>query len=634
MSTFKNIPTPGSEAWKDNVATTADLPLTNNVIGDKRQVLDTKTIYSWNGGGWTAIASPAAAIAITGLLGDVTATGPGAVNATLKTVNLTPGSFGTASSVPTIDINGKGLVTTSTNTPIQITQSQVDNLITDLAGKFDNPTGTIAQYIRGDGSLATFPSYIDTAGSLVTTIWNDTGAPLTAGTVIYISGEHGNLPTVTKAQANNDANSARTYGIVSATINHEASGTVVRSGRLANLDTLAYAPGTVLYLSPTVAGTYTSTKPAAPDHMVYVATVVRQHQTQGSIEVQIQNGYELNELHDVSIPTTPSDGDILTYELATSLWKNKPNNATNKLSKGTKTIFCIDNGDYATGQAAVDAAPMGATIVFGHKAGGWGNLVIPKDKTLSLAGISSPRYPGATATPSLNSVQIGSITFQPNTPLTYTVNQNELHISNLWIYPTAGNSAITFGGNATARLRVDGCYIYGNTATSIVLNNTSATLSSAVFQDCEIQSSSATNTHISSAMRLVTFNRCNFNNGNKVADVTAGIFELSLSRLEVDNAGPILTLSSGALAPTYATMGSCLVYNTTANSSGVSLSKGAQALTFVNISNIFNIPSGTGYCVSGTGTHGYAYPAFAGTNVKFQNTLTNVPITTTPTISA
>jgi len=146
MSTFKNIPTPGSEAWKDNVATTADLPLTNNTTGDKRQVLDTKTIYSWNGSGWTAIASPAAAIAITGLLGDVTATGPGAVNATLKTVNLVPGSFGTASSVPTIAVNGKGLVTSSSDTPIQIAQSQVDNLITDLAGKFD--------------SLATFPSFI------------------------------------------------------------------------------------------------------------------------------------------------------------------------------------------------------------------------------------------------------------------------------------------------------------------------------------------------------------------------------------------------------------------------------------------------------------------------------------------
>ena len=623
MSSFKNIPTPGSEAWKDNVATTADLPLTNNTTGDKRQVLDTKTIYSWNGGGWTAIASPAAAIAITGLLGDVTATGPGAVSATLKTVNLTPGSFGTASSVPSIAVNGKGLVTSSSNTPIQIAQSQVDNLITDLAGKFDDPTGTTAQYIRGDGSLATFPSYIDTAGSLVTTIWNDTGAPLTAGTVIYISGEHGNLPTVTKAQANNDANSARTYGIVSATINHQASGTVIRSGRLAGLNTLAYLPGTTLYLSPTIAGEYTSTKPAAPDHLVYVATVVRQHITQGSIEVQIQNGYELNELHDVSIPSTPADGDILTYELATSLWKNKPNNAVNKLTKGSKTIFCIDNGDFATGQAAIDAAAAGDTILFGVKQGGWGNLVIPAGKTLSLVGLNNPRYPGTT-------IQIGSVTFSPTTGA--NPNLNELHLANLYILSPAGTSPITFGGTAPARLRVTGCYIYSNTVTGIVINNTDATFTSARFEDCEIQSSTATNTHISATSRYVTFNRCAFGNGNKVIDVVAGVVELSLCRLEVNSASAIVTASS-TVAPTFLSIGSCLIANSTANGSGVALSKGVPALNFVNLSNVFSVPAGTGYCVSGTGTNAYSYTTFTSTNTKFQNTLTNVPLTTTPTIS-
>jgi pantoate kinase len=79
-------------------------------------------------------------------------------------------------------------------------------------------------------------------------------------------------------------------------------------------------------------------------------------------------------------------------------------------------------------------------------------------------------------------------------------------------------------------------------------------------------------------------------------------------------------------------MGSCLVYNTTANSSGVALTKGAQSLTFVNISNVFNIPAGTGYCVSGTGTHAYAYGTFLA-NTKYQNTLINAPLTVTPTLS-
>jgi hypothetical protein len=492
---------------------------------------------------------------------------------------------------------------------------------TALAGKFNNPTGTAADYVAGDGSIITFPS-VAAADRLVTTGYNATGAPIPKMSVVYLDGPQGNLPKMILAQANNEANSALTYGITQSAIGNMNSGIIVEAGRLENLDTniAGWNEGDILYLSPTTPGGITATRPLAPDQLVFVGVLVRKHPTQGVIQVKVQNGYELDELHNVQILTTPADGAVLAYDSVSDLWKP----STTKLTKGTKTIFCIDNGDYATGQAAIDAAAAGDTILFGVKQGGWGNLVIPAGKTLSLIGLNSPRYPGAT-------IQMGSITFNPNTGI--NPNLNELHVANLYILAPAGSSAISFGGSAPARLRIDGCYIYGNTATSIVINNTDATLTSARFQDCEIQSSQTTNTHVSAASRYVSFNRCNFGNGNKVADVTAGVFELALSRLEVNNAGAILTASSGALAPTYVSVGSCLIYNTTANGSGIALTQGAQALTFVNVSNIFNIPAGTGYCVSGTAAHAYAYPTFAGGNVKFQNTLTNVPFVVTPTLA-
>jgi hypothetical protein len=56
--------------------------------------------------------------------------------------------------------------------------------------------------------------------------------------------------------------------------------------------------------------------------LVYVGKVTRSHPTQGQIEVQIQNGYELNEIHDVAI-STPLNNQSLVYETATTLWKNK-----------------------------------------------------------------------------------------------------------------------------------------------------------------------------------------------------------------------------------------------------------------------------------------------------------------------
>lgn len=55
--------------------------------------------------------------------------------ATLATVNSNVGSFGSATQVGTFTVNAKGLITAAGNTSIQIAESQVTNLTTDLAAK-------------------------------------------------------------------------------------------------------------------------------------------------------------------------------------------------------------------------------------------------------------------------------------------------------------------------------------------------------------------------------------------------------------------------------------------------------------------------------------------------------------------
>ena len=182
--------------------------------------------------------------------------------------------------------------------------------------------GTSAQYVAGDGSLVTFPTIVSEAQNLITEVYNESGATLTKGTVVYINGGHGNLPTITKAIATSDATSAQTYGVVRADITNMNNGYVTVIGRLENLDTQAYSAGTQLYLSSTVAGAWTSVKQYAPAHLVYVGIVVRSHPTQGVVEVKIQNGYELDELHNVSAQT-PSNNQGLFYNSSNSLWENK-----------------------------------------------------------------------------------------------------------------------------------------------------------------------------------------------------------------------------------------------------------------------------------------------------------------------
>ena len=222
--------------------------------------------------------------------------------------------------------------------------------------------GTGAQYIKGDGTLATFPSTIAQAERLITEVYNSTGATLTKGTIVYINGGQGNLPTVTKALATGDSTSAQTFGVVQADITNMNNGYVVVAGKLSDLDTQAYTEGTQLYLSSTTAGTWTSTKQYAPAHLVYVGIVVRSHPTQGIVEIKIQNGYELDELHNVAAQT-PTNNDGLFWESATSLWKNKsiatvlgytpqPQLSGTGFVKISGTTISYDNSTYLTTSAA------------------------------------------------------------------------------------------------------------------------------------------------------------------------------------------------------------------------------------------------------------------------------------------
>ena len=197
--------------------------------------------------------------------------------------------------------------------------------------------GNSTQYINGAGNLVTFPGVINEAQNLITEVYNKTGATLTKGTVVYINGGQGNLPTITKALATSDSTSAQTYGIVRNDITNNNNGYVVVAGRISDLDTQAYTEGTQLYLSPTTAGTFTSTKPYAPQHLVYVGIVVRAHPTQGVVEVKIQNGYELDELHNVAAQS-PSNGDILQYVSSTSLW-TKVAGTTSNIAEGSNLYY-------------------------------------------------------------------------------------------------------------------------------------------------------------------------------------------------------------------------------------------------------------------------------------------------------
>ena len=170
--------------------------------------------------------------------------------------------------------------------------------------------------VQGVPGANTDPTYV--------TVRNATGATLPKGTIVYISGANGNHVQVTPAIATSDATSARTLGWLSAAIANNASGLCMVEGYLEGINTQSFNAGDQLYLSGTVAGGFTATEPQAPIHLVYVGVVTKKSAGDGHVFVKVQNGYELEELHNVQI-INPTNNQVLAYDSATQLWKNATN---------------------------------------------------------------------------------------------------------------------------------------------------------------------------------------------------------------------------------------------------------------------------------------------------------------------
>ena len=150
---------------------------------------------------------------------------------------------------------------------------------------------------------------------------NRTGAPLAKGDVVYLAGSQGNRITVAKGLAVSDAFSANTFGVVAESIADNQSGFIITEGLITGLNTSALTEDSAVYLSPTVAGALTSTKPQAPQHSVYIGVCVKSNNGSGELFVKIRNGQELDELHDVRI-SNPINNASLYYKLSEKLWRD------------------------------------------------------------------------------------------------------------------------------------------------------------------------------------------------------------------------------------------------------------------------------------------------------------------------
>jgi len=168
---------------------------------------------------------------------------------------------------------------------------------------------------------------------------NGNPSTLPAGTVVHITSAVGDNPVFTTASYDNEALSSNTLGILRNSAPSGADVEVVVNGVVVGVNTnpaLGFAAGDIIYLSS--GGGFTRVQPQAPNQIVALGQVLRAQQNNGSIYVSINNGWELNELHNVQI-TSPQTNQLLAYESASyGLWKNKSTTALGIPTTGSNTF--------------------------------------------------------------------------------------------------------------------------------------------------------------------------------------------------------------------------------------------------------------------------------------------------------
>lgn len=154
---------------------------------------------------------------------------------------------------------------------------------------------------------------------------NSTGSTINAGTPVYISGANGANMLISKASNSGEVTSSKTFGLLAQDLAQNAIGFVVTEGLLSGLDTHTANAGDPVWLGTNGQLIYgLANKPIAPAHLVFIGIVTRAHAQVGQIFVKIQNGFELNELHDVDLDYSnpPADGDVLSFNSTTGMWTN------------------------------------------------------------------------------------------------------------------------------------------------------------------------------------------------------------------------------------------------------------------------------------------------------------------------
>ena len=284
--------------------------------------------------------------------------------------------------------------------------------------------------------------------------YNNSGVAITDGEVVYVTGASADRLTVAKAIATGEPTSSKTFGIATEPLTTNGYGFITTSGLVRGLNTNAFNEGDALWLSATTAGGLTNIRPTAPNHSVLIGWVIRKSLLDGSIYVNVANGYELDELHNVLL-TSLVDGQPLVYETSTGLWKNKNLNINNvdgfslasdtfANASGQKTTSTTEHFSFKLSHVA----PKEAT----SNIEGFRTLFSGQANTVAYTTTNVSHYRAQSYTLGTNQTVTNNIGFHAGATLTAGVNNygfysNISSANNRWNFYANGTAPNYFAGD-------------------------------------------------------------------------------------------------------------------------------------------------------------------------------------------